>query len=127
MSDTRGSITQFLGPVKLVKKVAAEDANPEGVNQYSSAAKAAFAASAKANEITRNAERVAKISRGYGTVIKDAENTARKDHEAAASAHRGADRTEGVSKADRAMHQDIAKEHGRMAINHAGRFDALNE
>lgn len=112
--DTRGSITQF-GPVKLVKKVVpdltgsiTQDANPEGVNQYSGAASEAAKATTKAGERGVKADK--SDSKG------DHQNAAA-SHARASLAHQRAGKLAG-NNSDREYHEKMSNMHDKEADYH---------
>ena len=139
--DTRGSITQF-GPVKLVKKATSptgsitQDANPEGVNQYTggagkkgspaqAATMKAIGLSAKADAASSRAAQGDKESRGYGTTNGGRHSDAAAMHSQAASAHSAAAKlhdSENRPKAAEASRK-MAETHSRIAANHEKRMN----
>ena len=141
--DTRGSITQF-GPVKLVKKATSptgsitQDANPEGVNQYSGGGSGkaertanANAQSASAKQLSEKAKAASeraykgdKESRGYGTANAGRHSDAAAIHSQAVSSHEKASSMHynNGNKAGAVREQSEANQHRIAAANHESRM-----
>lgn len=119
--DMRGSITAFLGPVKLVKKITS-DANPDGVNQYTGGGgtKGQYTERGhQANNLSRKAdaksEKAVAMGRGMTKGGVSYHAAAAASHRIAAKAH-GAAAQEGGKNAEfhsamRESHMGSAKWH----------------